>query len=94
MLIKRRKLIKEEIIKLTLALQDNFSEDLKSIKRDLSEFTENFHKLEAELVVTKQVNNVLRNHLVQVERKSWNNEQYSRRECLEIVVIPETMTNS
>ena len=32
--------------------------------------------------------------MVQVERKSWSNDQYSRRECLEIVGIPESLTNS
>ena len=32
--------------------------------------------------------------MVQVERKSWSNEQYSIRECLEIVGIPESVTDS
>ena len=89
-----KKVTKEEIIKLTLDLQDNFNQDLKCIKKDLSELRENFSKLEAELAVTKQVNNVLRNEMVQVERKSWSNEQYSRRECLEIVSILESVTDS
>ena len=29
-----------------------------------------------------------------VEQKSWSNEQYSRRECLEIVGIPKTVSDS
>ena len=48
----------EEIIKLTLDLQDNFNKDLKCIKKDLSELRENFSKLVAGHAVTKQVNNV------------------------------------
>ena len=32
--------------------------------------------------------------MVEVEQKSWSNEQYSRRESLEIVGIPETVINS
>ena len=28
--------------------------------------------------------------MVQAEQKSWSNEQYSRRECVEIVGIPVT----
>ena len=55
---------------------------------------ENFSRLEAELAVTKQISNVLCNQMIQVERKSWSNEQYSRREYLEIVDIPESVTDS
>ena len=35
-----KKLTKEEIIKLILDLQDNFNQDLKCIKKDLSELRE------------------------------------------------------
>ena len=37
-----KKLTKEEIIKLILDLQDNFNQDLKCMKKDLSELRENF----------------------------------------------------
>ena len=89
-----KKLTKEEIIKLPLELRDNFNQDLKCIEKDLSDLRENFSKLEAELPVTQQVNNVLRKQMVQVEWKSWSNEQYSRRECLEIVDITESVTDN
>ena len=65
-----KKLTKEEIIKLTLNLQDNFIQRLKCIKSDLPKLRENLSKLEAELAVTKQINNVLRNQMVQLKRKS------------------------
>ena len=89
-----RKLTKEEIIKLTLDLQDNFNQDLKCIKKDLCELRESFSKLEAGFAVTKQINNVLRNQMVQIEQKSWSNEQYYRRECLKIVGIAESLRDS
>ena len=89
-----KKPTKEEIIKLTLDLQDNFNQYLKCIKKDLSEIRKNFSKLEAELAVTKEVNNVLRNQMIQVEMKSWSNQQYSRRDCLEINSIPERLIDS
>ena len=38
-------LTKEQIIELTLDYQDNFNQDFKSIRKDLSEFRENFSKL-------------------------------------------------
>ena len=59
----------EEIIKVTLDLQDNFNQDLKCIKKDLSVLRENFSKVVAEHAVTKQVNNVLRNQMV---HSNWN----------------------
>ena len=59
----------EEIIKLTLDLQDNFNQDLKCIKKDLSVLRGNFSKIVAEHAVTKQVNNVLRNQMV---HSNWN----------------------
>ena len=62
-----KKLTKVEIIKLILDLQDNFNQDVKCIKKDLSELRENFSKLEAELAVTKQINSFLRSQIVQVE---------------------------
>ena len=89
-----KKPTKEEIIKLTLDLQDNFNQYLKCIKKDLSEIRKNFSKLEAELAVTKEVNNVLRNQMIQVEMKSWSNQQYSRCDCLEINSIPERLIDS
>ena len=33
-------------------------------------------------------------HLVVTERKSWANKQCSRRECLEILAIPESVTDN
>lgn len=68
-----KKLTKEEIIKLTLDHDDNFNQDLKSTKKDLSELRENFFKLEADLAVIKEFNNVLRDQMVRVKRKSCSN---------------------
>ena len=45
-----KKLTKEEIIKLTPHSQDNFNQDLKSIKKNLAELRENFSKPKSNLV--------------------------------------------
>ena len=55
---------------------------------------ESFSKVKTEIAVTNQVNNFLHSQVVQVDRKSWSNEQYSRRKCLEIVCIQESVTDS
>ena len=51
-------------------------------------------KLESELAVVKQVNEVLHGRLIEVERKTFINEQYSRKEFLEISGIPESIDDN
>ena len=45
-----KKLTKKEIIELTFDYQDSFNQNLKSIKKGLSDLRENFDKLEANLL--------------------------------------------
>ena len=42
-----------------------------------------------ELVVTKRATSELCKRVVTMERQCWANAQYSRRECLEVVGIPQ-----
>ena len=49
---------------------------------------ESISKLNVELTVTKNANNLLLNRLTTLERQCWENAQYSRRKCLDIVGIP------
>lgn len=50
-----------------------------------------FTKLKSELDYSRKVNNKLVNHVTNLERKYWENEQDSRREFIEIFRIPETI---
>ena len=43
--------------------------------------------------VTKLVNTKLKEKVASLERQTWSNSQYSRRECLELSGIPETIEN-
>ena len=47
--------------------------------------------MESELSVVKNVNHLLLKRLVDMERQCWGNAQYSRRECLELVGIPQSV---
>ena len=88
-----RKLGKEEIIKLALEYQSKFESTLSSIndiKTDLSELRKYYEKLEPDVIITKQVNSKLYDKIKFLERQCWANEQYSRRECLEISGVPES----
>ena len=48
---------------------------------------------ESELAVVKEVNTTLHDRLIEVERKNFQNEQYSRRECLEITGFPDSIND-
>ena len=63
------------------------------IMDQLRKFNENFEKLQSELIVIKQVNSVLSERLVSMECQCWANAQYSRRECLELVGVPRSVSD-
>ena len=64
------------------------------MKSDPSGLKSDFSKLEANIQVTRNVNFNLSKRLVTIERKCYTNEQYSRRECLEISGIPENVADN
>ena len=91
-----RKLSKEKIIKLALKYQSKFGSTLSSIndvKADLSELRRHYEKLEPELLVTKQVSTKLCDQMKFLERQCWANEKCSRRECLEIYGVSESVSD-
>ena len=61
---------------------------LDELKIDLNELKTKFWKLESDLHISRNVNDKLSDKLVVLERKCHANDQYSRRECLEISGIP------
>ena len=54
----------------------------------------NYENLESEAIISKQVNTKLCDKMKFLERQCWANEQYSRRECLEISGVPESVTDN
>ena len=92
-----RKLGKEEIVKLALEYQSKFESTLSCInyiKTDLSKLRKYYEKLESDVIMTKQVNTKLCDKMKFLERQCWANKQYSRRECLEISGVPESVTDN
>ena len=61
-----------------------FNNILDQLKDDLNKLRTKFRKLESDLYILKNVNYKLSDKLVVLERKFHANEQYARRECLEI----------
>lgn len=58
------------------------------ISNEIKEVNGQIIKLEADLSISKNVNNKLTERIADLECKCWMNHQYSRRECLELVGVP------
>ena len=79
------------MIPIVLSLQNKLDEAKNSTSELLAEIrklNDKFDKLQSDVCITKNVNNLLPSRLVDTERQCWANAQYSRRECLDIVGIP------
>ena len=63
------------------------------MKSDVSGLKSNFSKLKADIQVSRDVNSKLSERLLTMERRCYANEQYSRRECLEISGIPASVAD-
>ena len=50
--------------------------------------------MQSDLCFFRQLNLKLKIQTVSLERQCWSNCQYSRRECLELSILPESLENS
>ena len=87
------KLTKGELANIVLDYHHKFDNSEGSINAELLEVRTKFTTMEFDLAISRSVNVKLVNRLVVTERKYWANEQYSRRECLEISGIPESVSD-
>ena len=55
----------------------------------MADLRKHFTALESELSVSRTVTTIQKKQIVELERNCWSNEQYSRRECLEVAGIPD-----
>ena len=82
---------KTQNIKLFLKTQEQTKNTINTLTEETKEIHCSFKRLESEIVVVKKVNDALIKQLSSVERHCWKNAQYSRQECVEIVVIPSSV---
>ena len=91
------RLNKDDFTRIAIDMQNSKLETnsiLTDIKNELSELRKRYIKLEADLAVSKSVTEIMRKKKVLLQRKSWSNEQYSWRECLEISGLPSSTEDS
>ena len=84
-------MLKPQLVELILHMQDQTTESLNKLTNEIQKINETFSNLEADIRVTKNVNTLLTKQLIETERQCWANAQFSHRECLEIVGIPESV---
>ena len=87
------KLLKRDLISMVLSQQAKTDAANSQIMDQIRQLNEDFEKLQFELTVAKQVNSVLSERLVSMERQCWANAQYSRRECLRLVGVPRSISD-
>ena len=88
------KLNKKELITILLSLQSKMESTNNEILDQVRQLNHKFSQLESEKSIVKQANSLLSKRLVHMERQCWANAQYSRRECLEVVGIPDSVQNN
>ena len=82
------RLNKEDLVRMLLDYQGKFSNILDELKNDLNKLKTKFCKLESDLHISRNINDKLSDKLTVLAGKCHANEQYSRKECLEISGIP------
>ena len=82
---------KKDLISIVLLLQAEKESAVTKILDEVRALNEKFTSLESQLLVTKNVNSLLQERVIDLERQCWANVQYLRRECLEVSDIPNSV---
>ena len=88
------KLNKKELITILLSLQSKVESANNEILDQVRQLNQKFSQLESENSIVKQTNSLLSKRMDNMKRQCWANAQYSRRECLEVVGIPDSVQNN
>ena len=86
-----RALNKNQIIDLFNKTQEQANTTIASLTAEIKGLNENFQKLESDVSVIKNVNNILSKQISSTERQCWKNTQYSWRERVEVVGLPSSI---
>ena len=86
------KLNKEDLVRLLLDYQCTFNSI--HFKNNFDELKTKFTRLETDLNISKNINSKLSDRLINFDRESFANEQYSKREYLEIPGIPPSVKDN
>ena len=88
------KLTKPELVQLLLKTEATLGSQITDLSKEIKDTLTYLKRLEADIAVVKTVNDRLVERVIKTERQCWENAQYSRRDTLEIVGIPNSVGNS
>ena len=88
------KLNKKELITFLLSLQSSVESANNKIIDEVRQLNQKFNQLGSEDSIVKQTNSLLLKRLVDMEKQCWSNAQCYRRECPELVGIPDSVQNN
>ena len=81
------KLNKEELTSLFIENDDKLKSNIANLTNQLADVNKTLERMEFQLQISKTINNTVEKCITSLEKQCWRNEQYSRRECVEIVEI-------
>ena len=79
---------KDDLIKLVLKIQNETDSKLDILTKEVRDA---FQRIEADIAVVRNTNSLLQKRVIDLERECHASSQYSRRECLEIIGISESV---
>ena len=88
------KLTKPELVQLLLKTEATLGSQITDLSKEIKDTLTYLKKLKADIAVVKTVNDRLVERVIKTERQCWENAQYSRRDTLEIVGIPNSVGKS
>ena len=88
------KLTKPELVKLLLKTEATLGSQITDLSKEIKDTLTYLKNLEADIAVVKTFNDRLVERVIKTERQCWESAQYSRRDTLEIVGIPNSVGNS
>ena len=86
-----RALNENQVIDLFLKTQEQANTTIVSLTAEFKRLNGNFQKLESDVSIVKNVNNILSKQMPSIEKQCWKNSQHSRRECVEVVGLPSSI---
>ena len=84
---------KPNLIKLVFRLESEMDSNIKELTLEIRDLVAQMEKIEDDVAIVKNVNEKLVNQLMETEQQCWANGQYSMRECLEVVGMPDSIHN-
>ena len=83
------KMSKNDLISLFIENNDKVNDTITELGNKLAKVSETLERMESQQAVSKAVIDSMHKRLADLEKQCCRNAQYSKRECIEIVGIPD-----